>query len=265
MRLPVAEGFYEQEKGALARQVDSLLDTDATPKKCLGIIVPHAGYMFSGRTAGKTYSAADTRAKKFCLLGPNHTGLGKPVALSQQEWKTPLGVMKPDKGLSSVIPVNEEAHAYEHSIEVQLPFIQRRFGNPSIIPICLSDMPIEEMRDLASKIASPELFYVASSDFTHFGPDYGYVPQEKPMPENLDCVKGGDMKAIDLICSIEPEKFHDYVKKTGITICGHVAITIFLFICRNLGAGKGELIDYSTSYETMHGRSFVSYAGIAIR
>lgn len=264
MRVPVAAGFYPSEKKKLEEQVSSLLDQNVTQKDCLGAVVPHAGYIFSGPTAGKAYASIKTCAKTFVVAGPNHTGFGRPVAMSSQDWKTPLGTAKTDRRLGGKVPESEDSHMFEHSIEVQLPFIQKRFPGAEIIPICLSDIGLDEIRELSEKISSKDMFYIASSDFTHFGPNYGYSPVEGTDSENLEYVRKMDMKAIDFIMKIQPEKFYKFAKENEMTICGVVPITLVLFACRKLGAIKGELVGYSTSYDMHPSHSFVSYAGILI-
>lgn len=264
MRIPVAAGFYPSERKKLDCQVSSFLDQNVSRKPCLGTIVPHAGYVFSGPTTGKAYASISTKAKTFVIAGPNHTGFGSPVAMSTQDWKTPLGISKTDRRLSGKVPESEDSHMFEHSIEVQLPFIQKRFPGAKIIPLCLSDIGIDEIRELAGKIASGDFFYIASSDFTHFGPNYNYTPVNGSDEENLDYTRKLDMKAIDLILKLQPERFYGFVKENGMTICGAVPITLVLLACKELGAKRAELIGYSTSYEVHPDRSFVNYAGIVI-
>lgn len=264
MRVPVAGGFYPFDKVKLKEQVDSFL-VEKERVKAFGAVVPHAGYIFSGRTAGKTYSSIETNAKKFALLGPNHTGYGLPISMSSQDWKNSLGTARNAKFSSEAIPVNEDAHMYEHSLEVQIPFLQERFGNFKIIPIALSRLELDEIEILAKNLVSKDIFYIASSDFTHFGPNYGYLPSRGNEKENLEYVKKMDMKAIDYICKIQPDKFYNFVMENKMTICGFVPITLMLFICKSLGAKEGIIIDYTTSYEVHPASSFVAYAGILIK
>jgi len=264
MRMPVAHGFYPSKPEVLRNRVNELLNRGLKKEKAFGAIAPHAGYEYSGWVAGATYSSVETEKRRFMIFCPNHTGYGLPVSLSQENWQTPLGVVEVDKSFGEKIPVNEDAHRYEHSLEVQLPFLQVLFGDFKLIPICLSHLSLDKIEELSKQLVDKDIFYIASSDFTHFGPMYGYMPVDRGDEENLKYVESMDRRAIDLICKIRPEKFYEMVTKEGLTICGFVPITLMLFISRELGAKKGKLIKYSTSYETNPNPSFVSYAGILI-
>lgn len=263
MRNPVANGFYPFSEKLLRSQVSEFI-TPSKKRRSIGIIVPHAGYAFSGKVAGKTYSSVSAFEKNIMIIGPNHTGLGEAVALSCEDWKTPLGIVKNERRFEKILPVSEEAHEYEHSIEVQLPFLQVIENDFKIIPISLSMLSFTQIEELSEKIASKGIFYIASSDFTHFGPNYGYMPIKKSNEENLSYSREMDMKAIDMICRLDAKKFFDFATENRMTICGLVPITLLILICKKLGARKGELIDYSTSYDVHPATSFVDYAGILI-
>jgi hypothetical protein len=263
MREPAAEGFYPFSKTALQKQVSEFL-ASSEKRKAIGLIAPHAGYAFSGSVAGKTYASVSEFKKTIMLFGPNHTGFGQAISLSTDDWKTPLGIVKTDSRFEKILPVSESAHEYEHSIEVQLPFLQALLKDFKIIPAALSHLPLQQIEELAGKLAGREIFYIASSDFTHFGPNYSYMPVRESDSENLKYIKEMDMKAIDFILKIQPEKFYNFVTENEMTICGFVPITLLLFICRKLGAKRGFLVDYKTSYEVQPSSSFVDYAGILI-
>lgn len=262
MRHPVAYGFYPPEPATLRHEVENLLNQRVKRIKALGAVVPHAGYAFSGKVAGAVYASIETNKKKFLIACPNHTGYGTRVALSQEDWQTPLGIVKVDKSLASKVTVNEDAHTFEHAIEVQLPFLQVRFKDFRIIPLCLAHLSFDELEELSKKIIANDIFYIASSDFIHFGPNYGYMPVAGSDEENLAWAKEQDMKAIDLICKLKPKEFYEFVVNNELTICGFVAITLVLLIMKKLGAKKGEIIKYATSYDVHPDSSFVTYAGI---
>ena len=263
MRLPAAYGFYPSDPKVLENEVKKLLVQDIEKHEAIGVISPHAGYVYSGSVAGAVFSSIKTNKKRFMLFGPNHTGYGSQIALSNDDWQTPLGVVRNEKGFLKNLPVSEQAHRYEHSLEVQLPFLQVVFGNDiKIIPICLSYMSLQQIENLSKNLVSKDVFYIASSDFTHFGSMYNYQPVNKTDEENLKYVEKTDRKAIDLICKIKPEEFYDFARDK--TICGFVPITLLLFIAKQLGAKKGRLIKYSTSYNVHKDSSFVSYAGILL-
>lgn len=258
MRQPIAAGFYPFGKRELEEAVKSYLVSDKSID-ALGIIVPHAGYAFSGSVAGATFAAAKTGKRNFVLMGPNHTGYGQAIASSNDDWKTPLGIVKTKE---IQLPVDETAHKYEHSIEVQLPFLQMTYRDFTITPVCLQQLEFLDIEEL-SKNFENDSFFVASSDFTHFGPNYDYEPVKGNIREKLDYVKKTDYRLIDLICGLKAEKFYSEVTENDYTVCGFVPITLLMLVMKRLGAKKGELIKYSTSYAVAPGSSFVSYAGIA--
>ncbi len=261
MRYPAAIGFYPGNKEELISMIKKfIIKTDKIDAKAA--IVPHAGYIYSGSVAGKVYSKIKTEKKTFLIAGPNHTGIGKKVALSQEDWLTPLGVVKTKR--FNKLEIDENAHIYEHSIEVQIPFLQYLFKDFEILPICLSYLSFKEIEELAEKLANEEFFYIASSDFIHYGPMYDYEPFSGTQKEILEEVKKIDRKAIKFIENLEAKKFYNFVLEKDLTICGFVPITLILLIAKKIGAEKGILVKYSTSYEITKNSSFVTYAGIII-
>ncbi len=265
MRTPVAIGFYPHDPSELRMLVERLLDQKVRKRKAIAAIVPHAGYEYSGKIAGATYAAIKTEHRIFCIACPNHTGLGKDVALSLQDWETPLGIVRNARLFANEIPVDESAHRYEHSLEVQLPFLQVKFGSFKLVPLCLSRVSFDELEELAEKVTREDLFYIASSDFTHFGSNYAYLPFFSPrLEENVKRVKELDMKAIEFIKRLDARGFYEHVVKSGLTICGFVPITLILLVAKRLGAKRATLIKYGSSFEVYPNESFVTYAGIII-
>ncbi len=262
MRHPVAYGFYPPEPETLRKEVERLLGQKVEKIDALGAVVPHAGYQFSGHVAGAVYTSINTEKRKFLIACPNHTGYGTRIALSQQDWQTPLGAVEVDKSFAGKITVNEDAHLFEHAIEVQLPFLQVKFKKFELIPIVLSHLSFEEIEELSEKLVADDIFYIASSDFIHFGSNYGFMPVNGTNKENLEWVKKQDMKAIDLISSLRAKEFYKFVVENELTICGFIPITLVLLIMKKLGAKKGKLIKYATSYDVYPDSSFVTYAGI---
>ena len=264
MRQPVAIGFYPGNSLQLENEVRRYLVSEKQIN-ALGAILPHAGYSFSGPVAGATLKAAKTEKKVFTIFSPNHIGYGYNIAMSRDDWKTPLGVVKTDKEmidkLKDSVQLDENAHLHEHSLEVQLPFLQVLYKDFTIVPICLSHLNFEDIEELSNAFDSNS-FYIASSDFIHFGPNYGFVPIEGTIKEQLDWVIKKDNEMIELICKLEAKKFYDYVFENGYTVCGFVPITLLMLVMKRLGAVKGELIKHTTSYDTHKDSSFVSYAGI---
>lgn len=266
MRQPVALGFYPGDKKELENAVKSMLVSKIKIENAKGIIVPHAGYAYSGYVAGAAYASLNTDKRNFIMLGPNHTGRGPAAALSADSWKTPLGEVMTDASLaerlSKTIPVDESAHRHEHSLEVQLPFLQVMRSNFTITPVCLSHLSFAAIEKLAYALLDENSFYIASSDFIHFGPNYGYQPISADIRTAVAWVKSVDKRLIELICKLDAKSFYNEVEENGYTVCGYVPITLLLLTMKKLGAKKAELIKYATSYEIHPSSSFVSYAGI---
>ncbi|MFH0832649.1 MAG: AmmeMemoRadiSam system protein B [Candidatus Aenigmatarchaeota archaeon] len=262
MRLPIADGFYPSNPDELRNATNVYLKSEKRVN-ALGAIVPHAGYVFSGSVAGETFKSAKTDKKTFVLFGPNHTGYGPTIAISSDDWKTPLGVVKTDKELVKKLKLEiaEIAHRYEHSLEVQLPFLQTLYKDFSIAAIAMQQLQFDKLEEIAKSFPK-DAFYVASSDFTHFGPNYGYEPIGGSVEKQLDWVKKTDSKLIDLICKLDAKRFYSSVTENDYTVCGFVPITLLILIAKRLGAKSVRLVSYKTSYEVMRNSSFVSYAGI---
>jgi hypothetical protein len=278
IRQPTAIGFYPDNKTELREIVTKLLSHKMRKFKAKSIIVPHAGYIYSGEVAGVTYASIETDKKKILIACPNHTGLGENIALSTKDWQTPLGIVENAREFIGEIPISEEAHMYEHSLEVQLPFLQIMFKNFKLIPLCLSYVPFEILERLSETLTKEDIFYIASSDFTHFGPNYGYTPfNTYDIKQVLEKVREIDFEAIKFIEKLDAYGFYNYVLGNRLTICGFIPITLILLISKKLGAKKAKVIRYATSYDVTNYRgrfmgkgrwvkdiNFVTYAGIVI-
>jgi MEMO1 family protein len=268
VRAPYAAGlFYLGYEAGLKREVEKLLAIDNTSKKrAKGIIVPHAGYEYSGPTAGAVYSAV-TIPKRLIILGPNHSGFGLPVSLDDHNsWKTPLGEALVDKEMinkllvsSNIFKVSRDAHRLEHSIEVQLPFIQVVTGGDFVFtPISLmGSTDIELYRSTGYAIAQAiqesgdDVLIIASTDFTHYEP--------------LAYAREMDAKAIEAIEEMNTQKLLETVYENDISMCGYGPVATMLFATLELGAAKAELINYSTSADfSMDESSVVGYGSMAI-
>lgn len=260
IREPIVAGqFYPDNKTELIIDIKKTLDKiDVVKKKydsLLGAIVPHAGYMYSGIGATQSLSMIKEEIDTFIILGFSHSGYGKgPICLSQNDWKTPLGICQIDKDIANELLTNniaitdEDAHNYEHSIEVQLPFLQYLFKKFTIVPLSVSNKC--NFKEIGIKIANiikkqdKKICVIASSDFTHFGLNYGYVPFSDNIKENI---KKLDMGAIEFIKDLDSDGFIDYINKTNATICGQNPIALQIEIMKSLDANKGKLIKYYTS------------------
>ncbi|MBI4683865.1 MAG: AmmeMemoRadiSam system protein B [Nitrospirae bacterium] len=265
-RTPAVAGqFYQGTAAKLTQQVEQYINIDLKKEKAIGILSPHAGLVYSGSVAGEVYSCIkfpDT----FLLLGPNHTGLGSKISLmSSGEWEIPTGILSIDERLSHKLAMNipivtkdSQAHMFEHSLEVQLPFINYFPQKPKIVPIAIMAASLEECRILGEGIAKSikELNYdiviVASSDMSH------YVPE--------DVAKQKDRKAIEMIKDLNPEGLYNIVVKERLSMCGYLPATVMLFAAKALGAKEARLIKYMTSAEVSGDYDqVVGYAGMIVK
>ncbi|WP_456395495.1 AmmeMemoRadiSam system protein B [Desulfurobacterium sp.] len=264
VRYPAVAGqFYPASPEDLKMMLDSMCEP-APKVKAKAIIVPHAGYIYSGRVAGATYSRVEIPDLNV-LLGPNHTGFGSKVSVFPDGiWVTPFGEVPVNSEVSGELashPPYEpdvNAHIYEHSLEVQIPFLQYCSGfrdSLSIVPIIFSFISYEECeragKILADVIAGRDGLIVISSDFSH------YVTQEK--------AKEMDKLAIDAILNLDPYELYTRVVTYNISMCGVVPATVGLVAAKLLGATSAELVMYRTSGDvTGNYREVVSYGGLII-
>ncbi len=261
----VAGYFYSDKPNELRFHLLSLIQFKDNRVKAKGAIVPHAGYMYSGWVAGKVYGSI-APPEVAIIIGPNHTGLGERVSLFLGDsFITPLGEALVDKEiveeLAKEVPFLAKdvmAHLHEHSIEVQIPFLQYINPQIKIVPICLGKMNLEEVKELGKGIAEvikryseKYIIIVGSSDFSH------YVPHE--------VAKEKDMRAINEILRLSEESFLEMVYKERLSVCGYNPIAVTINACKYLGAKQAELIEYMTSGDVIKDySSVVGYAGIVI-
>jgi len=245
--------------GAAARKVAA--------KERLAIICPHAGYIYSGATAGYSFAACSNwRAPDLTaiIIGPNHTGAGTPISVSRQDWKTPLGEIRTDTELvdaivseSKIARRDESAHEQEHSCEVQLPFLQACAPSARVVCICMAWQDEKSAQDLAKAIFAAarklkrSIMVIASSDFTHY--------------ESAESAREKDGGAISLLEKMDAVGFESLVDARGLSICGHGPIACALMYAKLAGAKKCELLHYTHSSEvTGDGGEGVAYASLAI-
>ncbi len=273
MRTPGFAGtFYPNTKQELLAQLNPLFQekTDFFDD-ALGIIVPHAGYIYSGKVAAKTYKAiSKIKKRKFVILGVDHYGTNI-IATSKQSWRTPLGDAKIDSGFvdkiirKNPITQNEIATEREHSIEVQLPFLQYVFKDFEFVPVQLPYISYKEILRLRDILISKDYFFIASSDFTHYGTNFGFAPSES-FHNPVDYVKKLDEKIIKVIQDFDGKKFYDFVIQRNLTVCGFIPITLLLEITKKLGAKKIEKISYDSSFSLSQDFSnIVGYSGLIVR
>lgn len=265
-RSPAVSGqFYYSSPSRLNSQVESYVDKRAKKENAKGIVVPHAGLVYSGHVAGAVYSSINF-PKTFILIGPNHTGIGPNISIMDSgEWEIPTGILQVDNQLAHKIFVNVpimkkdvQAHLFEHSLEVQLPFILFFSKDVKIVPILILSADLNECRILGEGIASAvknfnyDIVVVASSDMSHYVSD-GVARQK-------------DKKAIDMILSLNPEGLYETVIKEKISMCGYLPVVSMLYAVKNLGANSARLVKYATSGEVSGDYDYVvGYTGIIIR
>jgi AmmeMemoRadiSam system protein B len=263
MRTPAVSGqFYPRGKNDLRKEISRCFaNIKSKERAAIGAVVPHAGYMYSGKTAAHVYSALPN-ADTFILIGPNHTGLGSPVSVSSETWSTPLGEVKSDLDLVKALPkkiidIDEIAHSHEHSIEVQLPFLQHRFIDFKIVSICMGMQDEETALEVGAEISEAVLklkkkvVIIASSDFSHYKP-------EKIARED-------DAYFIEPILALDTGKFYRHLYERTANVCGYGPIAAMLIASKSLGAKRVVLLDYSTSGDTTRDLSaVVGYAGIVV-
>jgi AmmeMemoRadiSam system protein B len=260
----VAGRFYPSNKEKLVNELRDFLPDNAKQKKATGCVVPHAGYMYSGHVAGAVYSRLEL-PQRFVILCPNHTGMGAPLAImSEGEWETPLGRVTIDRELAKQILlacplVNEDdtAHRAEHSLEVQLPFLQQLKRQFSFVPIAVgtgSYAPLERLGQAIGKCVEQSkepVLIIASSDMNHYESDA--ITRQK------------DQRAIDRVLALDPRGLFDVIKKEHVTMCGYGPAISMLTAARQLGASKAELVKYATSGDITGDRDeVVGYAGMVV-
>lgn len=268
IRLPAVAGrFYPSEPEKLIQQIEQFVSVKSSGEKALapGCIVPHAGYMYSGHVAGAVYASIEI-PRRCILLGPRHFPRGEPMAiLTEGSFMTPLGEAKIDAELAAALAhecprLREDAvaHEREHSLEVQIPFLQVVAKDFRFVPVVLATDrygAIEELGRAVAKViaaAGERVLVIASTDMNHY--------------ENDEVTREKDGRAIERIVALDPRGLYDTVRNEGITMCGYAATTALLVAMRELGATEARLVCYATSGDVSGDREqVVGYAGIVIR
>ncbi|HPW18860.1 MAG TPA: AmmeMemoRadiSam system protein B [Candidatus Aminicenantes bacterium] len=261
----VAGQFYPGTRDRLRKALAALTVPGAPRKKALAVVSPHAGYVYSGGVAGAVFSSVEP-PPVFVILGPAHRKIGPLFALQAEgSWLTPLGESPIETGLASrvlagcpLVEADERAHLEEHSLEVQLPFIQYLREDAAIVPVCVSAetdyAALDALgRALAEAVRSygKEALIVASTDMSH------YVAQKTAERQ--------DRRAIDRILELDPAGLFDTVEEGRISMCGVQPTAAALVAALALGARRAELVRYATSGDASGDYSqVVGYAGITI-
>lgn len=270
MRYPhVAGQFYEGSESGLRKQIESCFLHELGPgeipniqdgeRKIKGAVVPHAGYMFSGPVAAHVIAALaeDGFPETFIVIGPKHSAYGSPVALTTEEFNTPLGNVAIDKDLAEslhtgVIDDDITSHRNEHSIEVQLPFLQYLKADIKFVPICIGHQTYKMAKEvgniISTAIEGKDVVVLASTDFSH------YVPKE--------VAEKKDMKAIEAIINLDAKSLYKTVDKYNITMCGYGPVMAMLEAVKG---SEAKLLKYSTSGDVIEMRDVVGYGAVVVR
>jgi len=260
----VAGKFYPGDRATLSKELEFLFSPYAANAKspAIACMVPHAGYVYSGSVAAAVFSRLEL-PKRIVVLGPRHYPRGANLAINcEGAWKTPLGVAQIDEELAASLiqefPALQEdavAHALEHSLEVELPFLQVISRDWKFVPIAVGTQDFQILSGLGMAVAKAiakigeAVLIVASSDMNHYEPDA--VTREK------------DFRAIDRILEFDARGLLETVKREGITMCGVGPAVISLIAAKQLGATQAELIKYATSGDAFGDRDeVVGYAGL---
>jgi len=277
VRPPAQAGaFYAGSEDALKRQIESCFlhkfGPGSIPKvnlpgqrRVVSLVCPHAGYMYSGPTAANGYHqlASDGRPDIFVLIGPNHTGIGSGVSIMQEgAWRTPLGDVEIDAAMakeiqrsSSYIDIDDSSHLHEHSIEVQLPFLQYVYGSFKFVPICMMMQDLEVSLDVGQAVASAvsrkNAAVIASTDLSHYVAQS--VAEEK------------DRLVIDAILKLDEARLQSVVEEHGISMCGYGPTSVAIVAAKKLGTKDTRLLSYKTSGDiTGDFSQVVGYASVVL-
>ena len=271
----VAGAFYPSEAEELGRLIDECFEssplgpqgTKSPSSSLIGGLVPHAGYVYSGPCAAHFYTLLDTSIRRVILFGVNHQARGHRAALSPADfWQTPLGTVRIDQDLNYLLQdavrflkQDEAAHAREHSIEVQLPFLQRSLGDFSLVPISLAHISLEECIELGTAVADllrknkqpgSRTVMMASSDLNHY-----LSPKET---DELDGIALEQVRALNACALIEA------AERENITMCGLLPMAVLLFAANLLDVRLARLLKHCHSGDITPMRKVVGYASVAL-
>lgn len=266
----VAGSFYPADPDVLAREVEGYLVPPGPFEKSgrmkvRSLVAPHAGYMYSGHVEGAVYSVVEV-PDNVILIGPNHTGIGPAVSvMTSGTWELPSGRSEVNERLAGLIvestpffTADSTAHLREHSLEVQIPFIQHANPGATIVPITVMDADPEEVRELGAALArviadyGEDVLVAVSSDMNHYESDA--VTREK------------DKLAIERVLALDPEGLLEVAVTRKVSMCGVLPAAIAITAAKALGATEAELVKYATSGDTSGDYAqVVGYAGIIIK
>lgn len=260
----VAGRFYPGSRAALARAVSSLMPDDPDRRDAIAVIAPHAGFVYSGATAGRVLSSINI-PDRVVLMGPNHTGMGPAASVMPSgAWEMPTGVVEVDEALAAGILASSplfkadfEAHLVEHSLEVMLPFVHALNPSARIVPVTVMRADRAECEKMGQAIAgvisaaSGPVLILVSSDMNHY--------------ESEGTTRAKDARAIEKITALDAQGLLEVTDRQDITMCGVMPAAIAIYAARLLGASRGRLAAYTTSAEASGDtNAVVGYAGVVI-
>jgi AmmeMemoRadiSam system protein B/AmmeMemoRadiSam system protein A len=268
----LAGSWYPANADTLSKQIEGFFENaDVKPMdNVIALILPHAGYSYSGQTAAFGPAATSKKYRRIVIIGPSHRLPMEQVLSVPREthYETPLGQIPLDvEFIDSLLgyPFFQNvprAHKYEHSVQIELPLLQYMQQDFKLVPIVAGHCSlgiIKKAADVLRSLVDDETLVVASSDFTHYGWNYDYVPFTEDIPEQI---KKLDMGAYEYIANLDSEGFLDYKRRTGATICGYVPIAILLSMLDR--SAEAKLLKYTTSGElTGDFSNSVSYLSVA--
>jgi AmmeMemoRadiSam system protein B len=264
----VANQFYPGREEDLKKDISSRIKpavADQKKEKVLALVSPHAGYIYSGNVAGAVYAVAAITGEVI-VMGPNHHGLGAPFAvMAEGDWRMPWGDISINEKLANLLieeskwlRADDQAHVQEHSVEVQLPFIQYIKPDAEFVPIVLGRADFATCEEIGTAIAraikkfARPVVIIASTDMTHY--------------ESQESAQQKDQLAIERIRSLDPSGLLKIVDENNISMCGVIPTTITLIAAKELGATTANLISYATSGDVSGDYSYVvGYAGFIIQ
>ena len=280
VRLPVVAGrFYEKPGDRLKNQIKNYVDESSEKVRAIGVVSPHAGYFYSGGVAGEVYSRIEF-SPTFVILAPNHSPFGDQAAIMiDEDWETPLGIAKVNRDLArkikegcDIITEDPSAHRGEHSLEVQLPFLQYFEKEFDFVPISLQryeQIDYNDCKKLGEQLANvirnsgQEVTIIASNDMNHIDLSKFFTDKGKKLKNELE----NDKKAVDEILKLNPKGLFETIIRYNIGMCGLTPVTVMMTAAQNLGATRVDLVKYTNSGEVtgQYSSYVVCYLGVIIR
>ena len=267
----IAGSWYPSDSNTLKKQIEGLFQkAESQPiNNAKALILPHAGYQYSGQTAAAAIKSINKNYKRIIVIGPSHRTLmeDKLSITTATDYQSPLGQIPLDTEFINKLTESPlfknvpDAQKYEHSVQIEIPLLQYKLGGFKLVPIVAgqcSPETINKASSIIKNLIDEDTLVIASSDFTHYGPSYGYMPFKENIPEQL---KQLDMGAYKYIEQLDGKGFLEYREKTGATICGYIPIAILLAMMDK--PTDVHLIKYATSGQLLGDYSnSVSYFGI---